>query len=165
MKIVVAVVPIKCCLHGELAYGGILPYQPFWPGCSDARSRQPFRPWYRYPRYPFCCRRSHHAITPDPQIGPGSSLPICASDRLVAGFCALLIRPTRLIRSAMVLRPSTLLLSLHRTLRNRKYRMLFSPKRRRRPGPRDRPEKLLKPFSKQNSTIPRAVRELLSRLP
>jgi len=34
------------------------------------------------------------------------------SDRLVAGLCALLIRPARLIRSAIVLKPSTLL-SLH----------------------------------------------------
>ena len=41
-----------------------------------------------------------------------------SSDRLVAGLCALLIRPTRLIRSAIVLKPSTLL-GLHRTLRNR----------------------------------------------
>src|SRR5881396_1066175 len=31
------------------------------------------------------------------------------SDRIVAGLCALLIRPARLIRSAIVLRPSTLL--------------------------------------------------------
>jgi putative transposase len=57
-----------------------------------------------------------------------------SSDRLVAGLCALLIRPARLIRSAIVLKPSTLL-SLHRTLGNRKYRLLFSPKRKRRPGP------------------------------
>ena len=58
-----------------------------------------------------------------------------SSDRLVAGLCALLIRPARLIRSAVVLKPSTLL-SLHRTLRNRKYRLLFSPKRRCKPGPK-----------------------------
>ena len=56
-----------------------------------------------------------------------------SSDRLVAGLCALLIRPARLIRSAIVLKPSTLL-NLHRTLRNRKYQLLFSPKRRRKPG-------------------------------
>src|SRR5207253_4066035 len=49
------------------------------------------------------------------------------SDRLVAGLCALLIRPARLIRSAIVLRPSTLL-SLHQALRNRKYRLpLLTP--------------------------------------
>ena len=87
------------------------------------------------------------------------------SDRLVAGLCALLIRPARLIRSAIVLKPSTLL-SLHQALRNRKYQLLFSPKRRRKPGPRDRPENSSKPLSKQNSAIrPGAVRELLSRLP
>src|SRR6266478_7022766 len=57
------------------------------------------------------------------------------SDRLLAGLCALLIRPARLIRSAIVLRPSTLL-SLHQALRNRKYRRLFSSQQRRRPGPR-----------------------------
>ena len=45
-----------------------------------------------------------------------------SSDRLVAGLCALLIRPARLIRSVIVLKPSTLL-SLHRTLWNRKYRL------------------------------------------
>src|SRR5436189_5406046 len=57
------------------------------------------------------------------------------SDRLVAGWCALLMRPSRLIRSAIVLKPSTLL-RLHQALRNRKYRRLFSSQQRRRPGPR-----------------------------
>jgi len=57
------------------------------------------------------------------------------SDRLVAGVCVLLIRPARLIRSAIVLKPSTLL-SLHQALRNRKYRRLFSSQRRGRPGPK-----------------------------
>ncbi len=57
-----------------------------------------------------------------------------SSDRLVAGSCALFIRPARLIRSAIVLKPSTLL-GLHRALRNRKYRLLFSSKHRRKPGP------------------------------
>ena len=47
-----------------------------------------------------------------------------SSDRLVAGLCALLIQPARLIRSAVVRKPSTLL-SLHRTVRNRKYRLLL----------------------------------------
>src|ERR1700694_284316 len=52
------------------------------------------------------------------------------SDRMVAGVCALLMRPGRLIRSAIVLKPSTLL-SLHRALTKRKYRRLFSPQVRR----------------------------------
>src|SRR5712692_10260425 len=55
------------------------------------------------------------------------------SDRIVAGVCALLMRPGRLVRSAIVLKPSTLL-SLHRALTKRKYRLLFSPRARRKPG-------------------------------
>ncbi len=57
------------------------------------------------------------------------------SDRVVAGLCALLICPARLIRSAIVLKPSTLL-SLHHALKNRKYRFRFSSRRRGRPGPK-----------------------------
>ena len=64
------------------------------------------------------------------------------SDRLVAGLCALLIRPARLIRSAIVLKPSTLV-GLHRALRNRKYRLLFSSKHRRKPGPNGLNKKLI----------------------
>ena len=45
------------------------------------------------------------------------------SDGLIAGLCALLMHPSRRIRSAIVLKPSTLL-SLHRALKNRKYRLL-----------------------------------------
>ena len=56
------------------------------------------------------------------------------SDRIVAGCCALFMRPSRLIRSAIVLKPSTLL-HLHHILTKRKYRLLFSPKGRRKPGP------------------------------
>jgi len=58
-----------------------------------------------------------------------------ASDRLVAGLCALLIRRARLIRSAIVLKPSTLL-NLHRAMKNRKYHLLFSSKRRAKSGPK-----------------------------
>ena len=57
------------------------------------------------------------------------------SDRTVAGLCALLMHPGRLIRSAIVLKPSTLL-SLHRALTNRKYRRLFSSKVPKKPGPK-----------------------------
>jgi transposase InsO family protein len=56
-------------------------------------------------------------------------------DRILAGLLALLVRPTRLFRSAIVLKPSTLL-ALHEAMSKRKYGMLFSPKRRRKPGPK-----------------------------
>ena len=58
-----------------------------------------------------------------------------ASDRLLAGVCSLFIRPTRVVRSAIVLKPSTIL-DFHRHLRTRKYRLLCSPTRRGRPGPK-----------------------------
>jgi len=56
-------------------------------------------------------------------------------DRIIAGVCALLVRPSRLIRSAIVVKPSTLL-SLHRALTTRKYRRLFSSKAPTKPGPK-----------------------------
>jgi transposase InsO family protein len=58
-----------------------------------------------------------------------------ASDRVVAGLCMLFMRPRRLIRSAIVFKPSTLL-SLHRVLIQRKYRRLFSSKAPMKPGPK-----------------------------
>ena len=67
------------------------------------------------------------------------------SDRAVAGLCALFVRPGRLIRSAIVLKPSTLL-RLHRALIQRKYRRLFSSNRPTRPGPKD-PAKTSSPRS------------------
>ena len=57
------------------------------------------------------------------------------SDRLIVGLCAILMRPTRLLRAAIILKPSTIL-SLHRTLVKRKYRLLFTPKSRGKPGPK-----------------------------
>jgi len=58
-----------------------------------------------------------------------------SGDRIIAGLCTLFIRRARIVRSAIVLKPSTLL-SLHNLLRQRKYRSLFSPKRGHRPGPK-----------------------------
>ncbi|MDH3317712.1 MAG: helix-turn-helix domain-containing protein, partial [Gammaproteobacteria bacterium] len=55
-------------------------------------------------------------------------------DRIIAGLCAVLIRPKRIVRSAIVLRPSTIL-TFHRLLIKQKYRLLFTPKNRAKPGP------------------------------
>src|SRR6516225_3680190 len=66
-------------------------------------------------------------------------------DSLVAGFCSLWIRPSRFGRVSIAFRPSTLL-NFHRALVLRalvlralalqKYRLLFSPKRLAKPGPK-----------------------------
>jgi hypothetical protein len=58
-----------------------------------------------------------------------------AAERIIAGLCTLCMNPARVLRSAIVLKPSTLL-RLHHVLAKRKYRLLFSPKRRRQPGPK-----------------------------
>src|SRR5260370_37471631 len=66
---------------------------------------------------------------------------------------ALFVRPTRLLRSAIVLKPSTLL-GLHKALSKQKYRGLFSANRRRRPGPKG-----------PNAELIRAVGEMKQRNP
>src|SRR5215471_496784 len=48
-----------------------------------------------------------------------------SSDRIIAGRCTLLMRPARVLRSAVVLKPSTLV-HFHKMLTNDKYRLLFS---------------------------------------
>src|SRR6059036_257917 len=64
------------------------------------------------------------------------------ADRIVAGLCTLFMRPARVLRSGILLKPSTLL-HLHSVLRKRKYRMLFSPERRHRPGPKGPKKELI----------------------
>ena len=56
-------------------------------------------------------------------------------DRVLVGLFAILMRPARLLRSAIVLKPSTIL-SFHRALLKRKYHLLFTSKTRGKPGPR-----------------------------
>jgi len=64
-------------------------------------------------------------------------------DRVVAGLCARLVRPARLLRSAIVLKPATIL-NFHRLLVKRKYRDLLSPKKKRaKPGPKGPSPKLV----------------------
>ncbi len=61
---------------------------------------------------------------------------LCPADRIIVGLCAGFVYPARLLRSAIVLKPATIL-RFHRSLVRRKYRELFSPKRKRsRPGPK-----------------------------
>src|SRR5439155_9187056 len=64
------------------------------------------------------------------------------SDRIVAGWCTLFMRPSRLLRLAIALKPSTLL-HLHQILTKRNYRLLFSPKGKRKPGPKGPSKELI----------------------
>jgi hypothetical protein len=71
-------------------------------------------------------------------------------------LCALFMRPARVVRSAIVLKPSTLL-HLHSVLRKRKYRMLFSPRHCRRPGPKGPNKDLIEAVVERNGVIPAGV--------
>jgi hypothetical protein len=64
------------------------------------------------------------------------------TDRIIAGLCTVFMRPTRILRSAIGLRPCTLL-HLHKLLKKRKYRVLFSRPCGRRPGPKGPNQELI----------------------
>ena len=76
------------------------------------------------------------------------------SDRLIAGFCSLSIKPKRLLRSAVALKPSTLL-NFHRALVQRKYRLLFSPKSRGKPGTKGPNQNLIRAVVDMKRSDPR----------
>ena len=63
-------------------------------------------------------------------------------DRIFAGLCALLMHPRRVARSAIILKPSTIL-GFHRSLVKRKYRLLLSPLHRGKPGPKGPSKELI----------------------
>ena len=66
--------------------------------------------------------------------GGERALKLRPMDRIIAGLSTFFIRPGRLLQIALVLKPSTLL-AFPAALVKRKYRQLFSPKRRGKPGP------------------------------
>jgi transposase InsO family protein len=74
---------------------------------------------------------------------------LSAADRVIAGLCTLFMNPARVLRSAVTLKPSTLL-HLHNLLSKRKYRMLFSPRCGRRPGPKGPNQDLIAATKQRN---------------
>ena len=60
---------------------------------------------------------------------------LTTQDRTLLGFLSLFMRPKRLARSSIIIRPSTLL-SFHNAMKKRKYRLLYSPKGGKKPGPK-----------------------------
>ena len=68
-------------------------------------------------------------------------------DRLVLGVCALFVSPKRLSRMAMILKTSTLL-RLHQALVKRKYHLLYTSRKRRRPGPKGPSKQLIDAVSR-----------------
>jgi hypothetical protein len=63
-------------------------------------------------------------------------------DRFLFGFWSLFLGERHIRRVALILKPSTLL-SFHDALVKRKYRLLFTPRRRRKPGPKRPSQELI----------------------
>ncbi|MCZ6664617.1 MAG: integrase core domain-containing protein [Gammaproteobacteria bacterium] len=75
-------------------------------------------------------------------------------DRVIAGICVCFMRPARLVRSAIVLKPTTIM-SFHRLLVKRKYRLLFTPERRGKPGPKGPSPELITAIVEMKRNNPR----------
>src|SRR5215510_14458600 len=117
----------------------------------DARLARPVRSFDRYrgptgkTGWPSCRRRrirAHSPSNPHPESRPEASPNLRVSDRIIAGLCTLLLHSSRVLRCGIALKLSTLRL-FHHLLTKRKYRMLFSSERGRRPGPKGPAKELI----------------------
>jgi transposase InsO family protein len=77
-----------------------------------------------------------------------------AWDRLLFGIGAFWVAPNRLPKIAIGIRPSTLL-RFHRALIQRKYRLLFTPRTRQRPGPKGPSKELIAAILEMKRRNPR----------
>ena len=59
---------------------------------------------------------------------------LSTQDRALLGFWSLFLNPRRIARSAIIIKPSTLL-RFHTAMKKRKYRLLYSPGGGKKPGP------------------------------
>ena len=75
-------------------------------------------------------------------------------ERLILIFFTGLMHPHRLLKSAIIVKPSTLL-KLHKTLVKRKYRLLFSNKTKRKPGPKGPNQELINLIIEMKQRNPR----------
>jgi transposase InsO family protein len=74
--------------------------------------------------------------------------------RVLMGFWSLFLNPRRMIKSAVCIRPSTLL-KFHQCLIRRKYQMLFSSPSRTKPGPKGPSEALIRAILELKRRNPR----------
>jgi hypothetical protein len=74
---------------------------------------------------------------------------LTTQDRTILGFLSLFLNPRRIAISAIPIRPSTLL-SFHRALKKRKYRLLYSPRGGGKPRPKG-PSKQVMPDTRGQS--------------
>ncbi|MGA2866617.1 MAG: helix-turn-helix domain-containing protein [Verrucomicrobiota bacterium] len=76
------------------------------------------------------------------------------SQRLLLGFWLLFLNPRRLLRNALILKPSTLL-AFHTALKAHKYRGLYSAGWRSKPGPKGPASELIRAILELKQRNPR----------
>ena len=79
---------------------------------------------------------------------------LTALDRFLLGFWSLFLSPRHIQRAALIIRPSTLL-KFHRLLKQRKYRRLYSSRRRGKPGPKGPSRELIEAIVELKRRNPR----------
>lgn len=77
-----------------------------------------------------------------------------ASQRLLLGFWSLFLNPRRIWRSAVILKPSTLL-RFHTALKAHKYRWLYCAGQRSKPGPKGPASELIRAIVELKQRNPR----------
>jgi len=75
-------------------------------------------------------------------------------DRALLGFVSLFLSPRRMLRAAIIIKPSTLL-SFHNALKKRKYRLLYSPSGGKTPGPKSPSKEVIKAIVEMKRRNPR----------
>jgi putative transposase len=75
-------------------------------------------------------------------------------DRTLLGFLSLFLNPRRLARSAIIIKPSTLL-SFHSAMKKRKYRFLYSTSGGRKPGPKGPSREVIEAIIEMKQRNPR----------
>jgi len=79
---------------------------------------------------------------------------LSALDRFLFGFWSLFLNPHRILRAAVIIKPSTLL-KLHEALKKRKYRLLFSARKKGKPGPKGPSQELIQAIIEMKRRNPR----------
>ena len=79
---------------------------------------------------------------------------LTTQDRTVLGLLSLFLNPRRLARSAIIVKPSTLLF-FHNALKKRKYRLLYSPRGGRKPGPKGPSKEVIEAIVEMKRRNPR----------
>lgn len=75
-------------------------------------------------------------------------------DRMIFSLCGAMIKPTRLVKTAIIIKPSTIL-AFHKALIKRKYSALYAAKTRRKPGPKGPSAELIKLIVEMKQRNPR----------